>query len=84
MYCLQFYIALYVIICVKSDLTEEVGWYKVSQSMLLDLIQGVEWRKRGKLLFPLMSNIEEIVPPAYSILSVSGLGSTGLKSGNNL
>lgn len=29
------YIALYVIICVKSDPTEEVGCYEVSQGMFI-------------------------------------------------
>lgn len=29
------YIALYVIICVKSDPIEEVGCYKVSQGMFM-------------------------------------------------
>lgn len=34
-------IALYVIICVKSNPTEEVGCYKVPQCSL-ELMQGIE------------------------------------------
>lgn len=60
------YIALYVIICVKSDLTEEVGWHKVSQGMLIGFDTRSRMAEREELLFPLMSNIEEIVPPIVS------------------
>ena len=33
----------------------------------LDLIQGVEWQNEKNYFFPLMDNIEEIVPPACSL-----------------
>lgn len=47
------YIALYVIICVKSDLTEEVGWYKVSQGMLIGFDTRKRMAEREELLFPI-------------------------------
>lgn len=48
------YIALYVIICVKSDPTEEVGWYKVSQGMFIGFdarSRMAEWEE--ELFYPI-------------------------------
>lgn len=48
----------------------------------LDLIQGVEWQNEKNYFFPLMSNIEEIVPPACS-LGLWAWKHRYKKSGNN-
>lgn len=49
------YIALYVIICVKSDPTEEVGCYKVSQGMFIgfDARTRIAELEEEKLFYPI-------------------------------
>lgn len=58
------YIALFVIICVKSDPTEEVGYYKVSQGMFIEFDarrRMAELGEEEKLFYSINDGIEEVV-----------------------